>query len=265
MSSHYYISPVQPFPWVVRRETLRRLHIPLCLPAGELDDQRVAILESLYILGGDDDGINRSTDSVQLPLYPGHEIKRIRSRLDNEQVHVTVGTHVVPHRRPEENDLLRLGRLHNPPDDVVQCLSIEHSSVPLQPVSAALCDWPLFKRTKGIELKYMKIDVCAQRRARFTTGWSPVLCSRHAGPRIMSGTGFDPAARGRGATQPHPTISSAAALPHWHRHISDALHNIVICSGRLADPPRGSAQPDHQPPILPLPELHESGLKLQIR
>ena len=80
----------------------------------------------------------------------------------------------------------------------------------------------------------------------------------------MSGTGFDPAARGRGATQHHPTISSAAALLQWHRHISDALHNIVICSGRLADPPRRPAQPGSQPPILPLSELHESGLRFQI-
>ena len=44
----------------------------------------------------------------------------------------------------------------------------------------------------------------------------------------------------------------------------DALHNIVICSGRLADPPRRPPQPCHQPPILPLSELHESGLKFHI-
>jgi len=52
----------------------------------------VAILESLYILGGDDGGINRRTDSVQLPVYPGHESERIRPFLDNEQVYVAVGT-----------------------------------------------------------------------------------------------------------------------------------------------------------------------------
>ena len=92
----------------------------------------MAILESLYILGGDYDGINRRTDSVQLPVYLGHEVERIRPRLNDEQVHVAVGAHIAPSRRPEENDLLWLGYLHNPLDDFVQCLSIEHSSILLQ-------------------------------------------------------------------------------------------------------------------------------------
>ena len=85
-----------------------------------LDDHRVAVLIPLYVVGRDDDGVDGSANAIEIHINLAHQFKRVHAFLDDKQIYVAVAVHVAPGGGPEEDDLLRLGHLHNSLDDVVQ-------------------------------------------------------------------------------------------------------------------------------------------------
>ena len=73
---------------------------------------------------------------MQLAVDPGHQIERVRTLLDDEQVDVAVAGHVASGGGSEEDNLLPLGYLYNAPDDVVQRLLVKSEFLQGMPISS---------------------------------------------------------------------------------------------------------------------------------
>ena len=54
------------------------------------------------------------------------------SALDDQEIHVAIGSHRAARRRAEQDDLLRLCHLYDPPDDQVQ-LILGDCTLPVHP------------------------------------------------------------------------------------------------------------------------------------
>ena len=85
----------------------------------------MAIAESLDILRGYDDRIDCGPDALQIPIDAAHEFKS-PAVPDDEQVDVIGNVEPIPGGGPEENYLLRLDRINDAPDYIVQSLLIDH-------------------------------------------------------------------------------------------------------------------------------------------
>src|SRR5437762_2108442 len=91
----------------------------LSLTQGRADHQVRRIAIALDLFRRDDHDIDRRTRAVQVTINgPGEASAMELASLDDQKIDITVGSHLAARRRPEQNDLLRLGHLDDAPDDV---------------------------------------------------------------------------------------------------------------------------------------------------
>ncbi len=90
----------------------------------------------------DDNHIDGSARPVQVIVNPPRQGTAPRPLLHDQQINVTAGTHTAPGGRTEQNDLLRLRHLDNPPNDIVEnalvrYMSCHRSALLVNPVANA--------------------------------------------------------------------------------------------------------------------------------
>ena len=85
------------------------------------NDETVPVAVLFELLWGHHEDIHGLSDTIQAHVNITNDLARVVvSALDDQDIDITVGTHLPARRRTKKDDALRLGHVHNPPDNVLQ-------------------------------------------------------------------------------------------------------------------------------------------------
>src|SRR5439155_25816613 len=107
---------------------------------------RIAI--ALHLIGRDKYDINSCLRVAQMTIDSGQKAPVVElPPLDDQEIEVAVRSHFPSRRRAEQDDLVRLGRFDNTPDDVCQHFSLDPAVLGANVVAAALHPSPPGRNT----------------------------------------------------------------------------------------------------------------------
>jgi len=85
------------------------------------DDETVPVVVLLELLWGHHEDIHGLSGAIQAHVNITNDLAQIVvSALDDQDIDVTMGAQLPASRRTKKDDALRLGHVHNPPDNVLQ-------------------------------------------------------------------------------------------------------------------------------------------------
>ena len=88
---------------------------------GRRDDQKAGIPILFYLLRSNKNDIYGLPDSVQVHVYLSRKMPLMEfPAFYNEQIHITVRTHLSSRSRAEQDYSFRLGNVHNSADDFLK-------------------------------------------------------------------------------------------------------------------------------------------------